>query len=184
MSGKRITQILPSFTPVRVHGILIAQWFREKATFKATKPKKRKSEPPPAPDLDKMVAACMADVSDDNDDDLDDQDDDDLLNELAEFEDDDDNDNEEDLIEKPTPNVKPTPQFVEPIAPSTNESASCVPNQCAGESLLSVIETRLEMYALAEKKAKETGETSRVRRFARGLTTLSDLRRKVKVSIF
>ena len=147
---------------------------------KATKPKKRKSEPP-APDLDKMVAACMVDVSDDNEDGAS-EDDADLLNELAEFEDDDDDNEEEFEEEKPSappPNAKPKPHFVAPIAPPTSE-ASGVPNQCAGESLLTVIETRLEMYAVAEKKCKETGETSRARRFARGLATLTDLHRKIK----
>ena len=145
---------------------------------KSAKPKKRKSEPPP-PDLDKMVAACMADVSDDDNEDAS-EDDADLLNELAEFEDDNDDDDVEMPAAAPPPKVEPRkPTYVAPIAPSSSAS-SCVPDQCAGQSLLSVIETRLEMYTTAEKNAKQSGETSRARRFGRGLATLKDLQRKVK----
>ncbi len=64
----------------------------------------------------------------------------------------------------------------QPQIPSSN----CDENRCAGQSLLSVIDSRLEMYAKAEKNAKEAGEASRARRFARGLATLTDLRKKVK----
>ena len=145
---------------------------------KGTKPKKRKSEPV-APDLDKMVAACMADIPDDDDDAS--EDDADLLDELAEFEEDDDDD-EQVVVEPPAsthPTSKPKPHFVAPIAPTRSEE-TCPPDQCAGQSLLSVIETRIEMYAAAEKKAKQSGETSRARRFSRGLTTLGDMRRKIK----
>ena len=51
---------------------------------------------------------------------------------------------------------------------------------CAGESLLAVIDERMKMYANAEKKAKSAGESSRARRFARGLATLSDQRKRLK----
>lgn len=127
---------------------------------KATKPKKRKSVQ--QPDLDQMVAACMADIPDDDDDD--DLNDDELLNELAEFE------------EPQEENPPPPPRMVAPLQPPSYDSNQ----QCAGQSLLSVIDSRLETYALAEKKAKSTGETSKARRFSRGLATLTDLRRKVK----
>ena len=65
---------------------------------KGTKPKKRKSEPV-APDLDKMVAACMADIPDDDDENAS-EDDADLLDELAEFEEDDD---DEQVVVEPLP---------------------------------------------------------------------------------
>ena len=136
---------------------------------KATKPKKRKAAPgPPEPDLDRMVAECMADIPDDIED-SEDLDDTDLLDQLAEF--------EEDVEEVP---IQPAPTRHAPppvVLPTT--SASCQPEQCAGQSLLSVIDTRLEQYTAAERKSKEAGETSRARRFGRGLTTLKELKRKI-----
>lgn len=119
------------------------------------KPKKRKPEASPTADLEKMVAECMADIPDDDDDDHD-MIDEDLLNELAEF--DEDSQHEE---------VKPQQCDHEQQQP------------CAGQSLMSVIDSRLEAYASAQKKAAAAGETSRARRFARGLATLTDLRKKV-----
>ena len=121
---------------------------------KANKPQKRKSaaSQPPVADLDAMVAACMADVTSDSEDF---EDDPELLNELAEYASNDEGDESEQIH---------------------NDHD----HGCAGQSLLAVIDDRIEMYVTAEKKAKEVGESSRARRFARGLATLSEQRRKIK----
>ena len=122
------------------------------AGSKASKPQKRKSAPKPTAqvDLEAMVAACMADDNSDTDDA---EEDPELLDELAEFAQDEEKDQFHDHQDD---------------------------HGCAGESLLSVIEERMKMYVSAEKKAKAAGESSRARRFARGLATLSDQRKKLK----
>jgi coiled-coil and C2 domain-containing protein 1 len=135
------------------------------------KPKKNKKA---APNLDSMVAACMEDLPSDADEELD-HDDPDLLDELAQFEEDDDEEDDV-VVVMPEQAAKPKPK------PSTikPQIEVCQDQSCAGQSLLSIIESRITMYSLAETKAKEAGEVSRARRFTRGLTTLTDLRRKVK----
>lgn len=45
----------------------------------------------------------------------------------------------------------------------------------SGTSSIDLIKSRIEMYSLAEANAKETGDSSRARRFNRGLKTLKDL---------
>lgn len=119
----------------------------------AQQPKKRKQpEASPTADLEKMVAQCMADIPEDDDDQ--DVSDEDLLNELAEFDDD--------------------------VHAEAKNDVHCDQQQpCAGQSMMSVIDSRLEAYTSAHKKATAAGETSRARRFARGLATLTDLRKKV-----
>ena len=122
---------------------------------KAHKPQRHKSAAALAPtvDLDAMVAACMADETSDTEDG---EDDPELLSELAEFVSGDEG------------------------SESSEQVHQDHDHGCAGESLLTVIDTRIEMYVSAEKKAKEAGEASRARRFARGLATLSDQRKKLK----
>ena len=105
----------------------------------------------PEKDLESMVAACMKDDYSDDDEDLNDPD---LLNELAGLDDDDER-------------------------PAGAAAVACHASHCPGEGLLSTINERISMYSSAEKRAKEAGETSRARRYARGLATLTDLKRKV-----
>ena len=71
---------------------------------------------------------------------------------------------------------------VMPIQPiQTKPSSSDYSNsESAGQSLLVILDSRIEMYTKAEKNAKANGEASRARRFARGLATLTDLRKKLK----
>ena len=122
------------------------------AGSKASKPQKRKtaSNPTPQVDLEAMVAACMADDISDTDDA---EEDPELLDELAEF---------------------AQEEKEEQVHDNQDDLG------CAGESLLTVIDERIKMYISAEKKAKAAGESSRARRFARGLATLSDQRKKLK----
>ena len=132
---------------------------------KTAKQPKHKTIVPEA-QLDSMVAACMQDIPSDAEDENDD--DSDLLDELAQFEEDD-----EEVIIVPEPTKK---QVTVPNIPKIETCDS----ECAGQSLISTIENRIESYAKAEKNAKANGESARARRFARGLASLTDLRKKIK----
>lgn len=104
-----------------------------------------------------------------------------LLDELAQFEDED-----QDFETAPAVQVQQPPvqsNRVMPIQPIQTQPSSTSGNsntESAGQSLLVLLDSRIEMYTKAEKNAKANGEASRARRFARGLATLTDLRKKLK----
>ncbi|XP_055598527.1 coiled-coil and C2 domain-containing protein 1-like isoform X1 [Uranotaenia lowii] len=101
--------------------------------------------------LDAMVAASLRDVgSDDEDSDVDDND---LMGELAELTGG-DAVQEESSVEKGSPPKK---------------AAS------GGNSVKDLLKARIEMYTTAEENAKKAGDSSKARRFNRGLKTLKDL---------
>ncbi|KAF5269220.1 hypothetical protein FQR65_LT02521 [Abscondita terminalis] len=102
-------------------------------------------KPAPAVNLDAMVAASMKDIP--SDEELSGDDDDpDLLNELSEI--------AGDEVEEPV-----SPQK-KPQSPS---------------DILTLLQNRLQMYQTAEANAKQVGESSRARRFGRGVNTIKDL---------
>ncbi|CAF4897270.1 unnamed protein product [Pieris macdunnoughi] len=114
----------------------------------------RKPAPVASADLDAMIAASLKDVP--SDDEGSDDDDPDLLNELQALA----------LDESPPKISRPAP--VPPGAMS------------AENSTVSLLQDRISNYTLAEKNAKEIGESGRARRFARGLKTLNDLLKQAK----
>lgn len=59
-----------------------------------------------------------------------------------------------------------------------NEGEEQLEPQNSEESIMDVLSKRLNMYKTAEAKANEVGETSRARRFGRGIKTLQDLIKK------
>ncbi|XP_050362156.1 coiled-coil and C2 domain-containing protein 1-like isoform X2 [Nymphalis io] len=122
------------------------------------KPLPRKPAPAAHADLDAMVAASLKDIPSDEDV-SGDEDDPDLLNELQELSIDD----EAPPVERPRTN-RPAPP-----PPSGNEN-----------STVTLLQERLSNYTLAEKTAKENGESSRARRFNRGIKTLNDLLKQAK----
>nr|XP_019939661.1 PREDICTED: coiled-coil and C2 domain-containing protein 1A [Paralichthys olivaceus] len=134
------------------------------------RPQGRKSEgraPVHMAEIERMAALCMKDVEDEEigDDDLDDED---LLAELNEVLEDD---------EEPAP--APTPPAVSPAAPKvTVTSHSAVPTGATG--LEARLLERIEMYKTAVSNAKAAGETSKVRRYDRGLKTLQSMLTSVK----
>uniref|UniRef100_A0A669BTK6 Coiled-coil and C2 domain-containing protein 1B n=1 Tax=Oreochromis niloticus TaxID=8128 RepID=A0A669BTK6_ORENI len=103
--------------------------------------------PVPMAEIERMAALCMKDLDDDDmgDDDLDDED---LLAELNDVLEDD-----EDVTSHPSP----------PAAPS------------GATGLESRLLERIEMYQTAISNAKAAGETSKVRRYERGLKTLQSM---------
>uniref|UniRef100_A0A2A4JVH4 C2 domain-containing protein n=1 Tax=Heliothis virescens TaxID=7102 RepID=A0A2A4JVH4_HELVI len=128
---------------------------------RAQKPKPRKPAPVPAANLDAMIAESLKDVPSDDEGSGDD-DDPDLLNELQALAIDDD--------EAPAPpprSSRPAPP--PPGAPLSTDS-----------STISMLQDRITNYTVAEKNAKANGESSRARRFGRGLKTLQDLLKQAK----
>uniref|UniRef100_A0A669EX48 Coiled-coil and C2 domain-containing protein 1B n=1 Tax=Oreochromis niloticus TaxID=8128 RepID=A0A669EX48_ORENI len=123
------------------------------------------SAPVPMAEIERMAALCMKDLDDDDmgDDDLDDED---LLAELNDVLEDD---------EEHTP--APTPPTATPTAPKT--SVTSHPSPPAAPSGATGLESRLleriEMYQTAISNAKAAGETSKVRRYERGLKTLQSM---------
>nr|XP_014267420.1 coiled-coil and C2 domain-containing protein 1A [Maylandia zebra] len=121
--------------------------------------------PVPMAEIERMAALCMKDIDDDDmgDDDLDDED---LLAELNDVLEDD---------EEHTP--APTPPAATPTAPKT--SVASHPSPPAAPSGATGLESRLleriEMYQTAISNAKAAGETSKVRRYERGLKTLQSM---------
>jgi len=112
----------------------------------------RKPKQMPVENLDKMVADCMKDY--DSAEEFSDTDDPDLLAELDGLDD----------AEAPAPvEVAPLQQPV-----------------YAGESLLSIIQSRMSLYREAIDIAKFNGDNSKVRRFDRGLKTLVAQERAVR----
>ncbi|XP_053680634.1 coiled-coil and C2 domain-containing protein 1-like [Anopheles nili] len=123
----------------------------------------RKAKPKPKPkgivapqELDAMVAASLRDIGSDDDGSDDGENDSDLMDELSaitggavEIEDDDDDD---------TANP--------PAVPPRKSSSS--------SDLVGLLKSRISMYTQAEESAKKSGDSSKARRFNRGLKTLKD----------
>ncbi|XP_062290150.1 coiled-coil and C2 domain-containing protein 1A [Scomber scombrus] len=126
--------------------------------------------PVPMTEIERMAALCMKDLDADDigDEDLDDED---LLAELNEV-------LEEDEDQTPAP----TPPAITPTAPKVSVTSHAAPPAAPSgatgvESLLS---ERIEMYKTAISNAKAAGETSKVRRYDRGLKTLLSMLTSVK----
>ncbi|XP_060939903.1 coiled-coil and C2 domain-containing protein 1A [Limanda limanda] len=129
------------------------------------RPQGRKAEgkaPVHMAEIERMAALCMKDMDDEEigDDDLDDED---LLAELNEV-------LEED--EEPAP----TPPAVSPAAPKGTVTS----HSAGGTGLEANLLERIEMYKTALSNAKAAGETSKVRRYDRGLKTLQSMLTSVK----
>ncbi|KAK5866314.1 hypothetical protein PBY51_020514 [Eleginops maclovinus] len=127
--------------------------------------------PVPMADIERMAALCMKDLDDDDMDGEDLDDDEDLLAELNEV-------LEDDEVQTPAP----TPPAVTPTAPkagvTSRPSPPAAPSGATG--LESCLLERVEMYKTAIANAKTAGETSKVRRYDRGLKTLQSMLISVK----
>ncbi|XP_044751431.1 coiled-coil and C2 domain-containing protein 1-like isoform X2 [Coccinella septempunctata] len=115
----------------------------------------QRKKPPPQTNLDSMIAESMKDIPSDDDISVD-ENDPDLLSELN------------DIVGG---------DEVEGSSPIDSEPPSTASVPSANMELL---EKRLEMYEEAEKHAKETGETSKARRYARGKSSVKDLIKQAK----
>lgn len=122
--------------------------------------------PVPMAEIERMAALCMKDLDDEDvgDDDLDDED---LLAELNEVLEDDEGDA-----------PAPTPPAATPTVPVVNVTSPAAPGGASG--LESRLSERIAMYQQAISNAKAAGETSKVRRYDRGLKTLQSMLTSVK----
>uniref|UniRef100_A0A671PHK8 Coiled-coil and C2 domain-containing protein 1B n=1 Tax=Sinocyclocheilus anshuiensis TaxID=1608454 RepID=A0A671PHK8_9TELE len=116
--------------------------------------------PVPMKNIERMAALCMNDLDEDGDDD-----DKNLLAELNEVLEDD----EEQGVRKPPPSSVP---------PQRSNAAPA--SQNAPTSLEAHLQERLDMYQTAITNAKAMGETSKARRYDRGLKTLQSMLTLVK----
>ncbi|CAK1603535.1 unnamed protein product [Parnassius mnemosyne] len=120
---------------------------------------KRPKKPAPLPtiNLDAMIAESLKDIPSDEDEGSGDDDDPELLGELRE------------LADEEAPPSPPRTTRPAPPPPGGTDS-----------SMISLLQDRISNYTLAEKSAKQSGESSRARRFGRGLKTLNDLLKQAK----
>ncbi|KAJ8270145.1 hypothetical protein GJAV_G00110860 [Gymnothorax javanicus] len=140
------------------------------------KSKPKGKTPLPMEDIEKMAEECMKDVYDDDDEDL--ENDEDLLAELQEVIDDEEAGEEDEGIESSScPVSTETSPAETPESPQQQEEAkvTAVPG-----SLQHTLEERINMYKTAIANAKASGESSKVRRYERGLKTLETMLASVK----
>ncbi|XP_041134338.1 coiled-coil and C2 domain-containing protein 1B-like isoform X2 [Polyodon spathula] len=144
------------------------------------KPKPKGKTPLPVEDIEKMAENCMRDSDDEEDDDEDLENDEDLLAELQDVVG--EAEEAENVEMEPTessvavempPAHKPTP--------SQTDSGPQVPEVTAAPSgVQRTLEERIGMYKTAISNAKASGETSKARRYDRGLKTLETMLTSIK----
>ncbi|XP_034558166.1 coiled-coil and C2 domain-containing protein 1B isoform X2 [Notolabrus celidotus] len=135
--------------------------------------------PLPMEDIAKMADECMRDLDDDEDDgDL--EDDEDLLAELQEVVG--EEEAEDDVTVSSTSSAAAaaeSPQAKTPQSPEPQQQEVKVSSAAPG-SLQHTLEERVTMYKTASNNAKAAGETSKARRYDRGLKTLESMLAAVK----
>ncbi|XP_047479024.1 coiled-coil and C2 domain-containing protein 1-like isoform X2 [Penaeus chinensis] len=138
------------------------------------KPKKAPKKIVSPHELDKMVNECMRE---DYDDELSDEDDPELMAELSALS----SQGGDDEPAKPSP-----PPTAPSQPPPSNSYRNPEPRghrpapMTGGSNLVNLLAERVAMYEEAEANAKACGETSRARRFNRGLKSLHQMQRAVK----
>ncbi|KAK0134541.1 Coiled-coil and C2 domain-containing protein 1B [Merluccius polli] len=138
--------------------------------------KQKRKAPLPMEDIARMADDCMKDLDeDDDDDDVNLEDDEDLLAELQEVVGEEDT---EDVVmaDSTSSAAAESSPANTPGSPSTQESTL----SAAPGSLQHTLEERRAMYKTALENAKAAGESSKVRRFDRGLKTLETMVAAVK----
>lgn len=135
-----------------------------------SQPKKNDGKAPVGmAEIQRMAALCMKDIDDDDigDDDLEDED---LLAEL--------NDVLEDSEEQTSGPTAPASTPPAPKVIVTSHTPAAVPTGATGVE--SKLLERIQMYNTAISNAKTAGESSKVRRYERGLKTLQSMLTSVK----
>lgn len=133
--------------------------------------------PLPMEDIARMADECMKDLDDDEDDgDL--EDDEDLLAELQEVVGEEEAEEAEDTVTVSSTSSA-TAESPQAETPESIKKEVKVSSAAPG-SLQHTLEERLNMYKTASKNAKAAGETSKARRYDRGLKTLESMLSAVK----
>ncbi|XP_029930380.1 coiled-coil and C2 domain-containing protein 1B [Myripristis murdjan] len=140
------------------------------------KAKQKARTPLPMEDIARMADDCMRDVDEDEDDDnL--EDDEDLLAELQEVVGEEETEDAVTATSTSSDTVESSPANTpESLSPQHQETK--VP--AAPGSLQHTLEERIAMYKTAIQNAKSAGESSKVRRYDRGLKTLETMLAAVK----
>ncbi|XP_051555349.1 coiled-coil and C2 domain-containing protein 1B-like isoform X1 [Myxocyprinus asiaticus] len=125
--------------------------------------------PLPMEDIAKMAEACMKDFDDDDDDNL--EDDEDLMAELQEVV-------EEEEMKDSGAATPASPVSAE--IPSTELAHQETKVSSVPGSIEHTLEERINMYRMAIANAKSAGESSKARRFERGLKTLQTMLASVR----
>ncbi|XP_074508082.1 coiled-coil and C2 domain-containing protein 1B isoform X3 [Sebastes fasciatus] len=137
--------------------------------------KQKGKSPLPMDDIARMADECMRDMDDDEDDsNL--EDDEDLLAELQEVVGEEETE-EPVIISSASSATAASPQAETPESPLTQEVKV---SSAAPGSLQHTLEERVVMYKTALQNAKTAGETSKARRYDRGLKTLGSMLAAVK----
>ncbi|KAM9324695.1 coiled-coil and C2 domain-containing protein 1B [Gastrophryne carolinensis] len=141
----------------------------------APKTKPKGKAPLPMEHIDKLAQECMRDLDAEEDEDDDLEEDDDLLAELQEVV-----GVEEDESSTEIQNVDETElQHVVEAEPSTQVTSSADDikglSQSGSGGLLQTLEDRIASYKTAISNAKQANETSKARRYERGLKTLESM---------
>ncbi|KAM6920867.1 coiled-coil and C2 domain-containing protein 1B isoform 3-T3 [Lycodopsis pacificus] len=142
--------------------------------------KQKGKSPLPMEDIAKMADECMKDVDDDEDDsDL--EDDEDLLAELQEVVGEEEAEEAEDAVPVSSTSSATASEAETPESPVTQVKQQDVKvSSAAPGSLQHTLEERVFMYKTALQNAKTSGETSKVRRYDRGLKTLESMLAGIK----
>lgn len=131
----------------------------------SAKPKpKPKAKLVPTNELDKMIADSLKDVGSDDDDEADAENDSELLGELQGI--------VGGSVEEQSEEVGTDGEAIQPMETSSQPDIFLPTTDL---STADVIKQRIEMYKQAEANAKAAGDSSKMRRFNRGLKTLNDL---------
>ncbi|XP_041064380.1 coiled-coil and C2 domain-containing protein 1B isoform X2 [Carcharodon carcharias] len=130
------------------------------------KPKPKEKTTLPMDQIEQMAEECMKDVDENEDEDDDLENDEELLAELKEVV----QEEEEESTNSPGP-TEPAPEAMNQLASQPQLSAVSVNSG----GLQDTLEDRLQMYRVAISNAKQTGETSKMRRYERALKTLQTM---------
>lgn len=128
--------------------------------------KKAGKAPLPMEDIEKMAEACMKDIDDDDAENL--EDDEDLLAELQEVVE--EEEMEDSGAATPTSHVSADVPSTELTPVSQETKVISMPG-----SIEHTLEERINMYRTAVMNAKASGESSKARRYERGLKTLQTM---------
>ncbi|XP_024137181.1 coiled-coil and C2 domain-containing protein 1B [Oryzias melastigma] len=140
----------------------------------AGRTKQRGKKPLPMEDIAKMAEECMKDLNEEDDDDV--EDDEDLLAELQEVV-----GEQEGEVEETSPSTScPTAECSEASTEESSVEQELKVSSAAPGTLQHTVEQRLLMYRTALHNAKAAGETSKARRYDRGLKTLESMMAAVK----
>ncbi|XP_069014043.1 LOW QUALITY PROTEIN: coiled-coil and C2 domain-containing protein 1B [Embiotoca jacksoni] len=147
-----------------------------KAAAAGGRAKEKGRSPLPMEDIARMADECMRDAEDDDDDNV--EDDEDLLAELQEVVGEEGAEDGAAAYSASSSAAAEAPRAETPECPGAPQDVKA--SSAAPGSLQHTVEERAAMYGAALQNAKAAGETSKARRYDRGLKTLESMLAAVK----